>query len=199
VELASVLPLFGYRGFGVATPDAPAREVPSAVYFDLATWHLINTVYNPARVAELRGMRSFYADPAQHRRLMSVVTQRLGHELLARAESAKITVAEGGTTEIDLGQVESGLGAGFDEARAREALDADLDRIVAAAKTTAAQAGLGPDRIDALYFTGGSTGLRLLADRLQQAFPAARPVRGDRFASVATGLALYAARRFATG
>ena len=196
VDLASVLPLFGYRAFGPPTPDAPAREVPSAVYFDLATWHLINTVYQPARVAELRAMRSFYADPAQHRRLMSVVGQRLGHELLARAESAKITVAEGGTTTIDLGQIETGLSAGFDEARAREALDADLDRIVAAARATAAQAGLDAGAIDALYFTGGSTGLRLLADRLQQAFPAARPVRGDRFASVATGLALHAARRF---
>ena len=60
------------------------------------------------------------------------------------------------------------------------------------------QAGLKPEAIDALYFTGGSTGLRLLADRLQRAFPTARPVRGDRFASVASGLALHAARRFGT-
>ena len=127
---------------------------------------------------------------------MSVVDQRLGHELLARAESAKITVAEGGSTAIDLGQVEAGLSAAFDEPRARAALDADLDRIVAAARQTATQAGLAAGDIDALYFTGGSTGLRLLAERLQQAFPAARPVRGDRFASVATGLALHAARRF---
>ena len=116
VELASVLPLLGYRAFGVASADQPAREVPSAVYFDLATWHLINTVYNPLRVAELRGMRSFYADPAHHRRLMSVVDQRLGHDLLARAEAAKITVAEGGATTIELDPVEAGLGASFDEA-----------------------------------------------------------------------------------
>ena len=67
VELASILPLFGYGAFGPSVDGAPAREVPSGVYFDLATWHLINTVYNPQRVAELRGMRSFYADPAQHR------------------------------------------------------------------------------------------------------------------------------------
>jgi hypothetical chaperone protein len=196
VELASVLPLLGYRAFGVATAEQPAREVPSAVYFDLATWHLINTVYNPLRVAELRGMRSFYADPAQHRRLMSVVDQRLGHELLARSEAAKIMVAEGGATAIALDPVEAGLSADFDEAGARGALEADLDRIVAAARETAAQAGLAPGEIDALYFTGGSTGLRLLTERLQQAFPAARPVRGDRFASVASGLALHAARRF---
>ena len=188
VELASVLPLFGYRAFGVATADQPAREVPSAVYFDLATWHLINTVYNPLRVAELRGMRSFYADPAHHRRLMSVVDQRLGHELLARAEAAKITVAEGGATTIELEPVEAGLGASFDEAGARAALDADLDRIVVAARETAAQAGLGPDEIDALYFTGGSTGLRLLDRAAAAGVSRGRPVRGDRFASVASGL-----------
>ena len=194
VELKSILPLLGYGAFGIATASAPPREVPSGVYFDLATWHLINTVYNPQRIAELRAMRSFYADPVRHRRLMTVVTQRLGHELLGRAETAKIAVAEGGRAEIDLGHVELQLMAELDEARARDALESDLERIVAAARTTVRQAGLAS--VDALYFTGGSTGLRLLADRLQGAFPAARPVRGDRFASVATGLALHAARRF---
>ena len=196
VELASILPLLGYGAFGIATPTAAAREVPSGVYFDLATWHLINTVYNPQRVVELRAMRSFYADPAQHRRLMTAVSDRLGHELLGRAEAAKIAVAEGGTTPIDLGHVEMHLIAELDERRAHDALESDLERIVAAAKRTVHQAGVQADTVDALYFTGGSTGLRLLSDRLQRAFPAARPVRGDRFASVATGLALHASRRF---
>jgi hypothetical chaperone protein len=197
IELESVLPLFGYRSHGTAQAGQPAREVPSAVYFDLATWHLINTVYHPQRVAELRGMRSFYADPVRHRRLMSVVDRRLGHELLARAEAAKIAVAGGGSTLIDLEPVEPGLRAGLDEAGAEKALDADLERIVGAARETARLAGLATEEIDALYFTGGSTGLGLLAARLEQAFPSARPVRGDRFASVASGLALHAARRFA--
>jgi hypothetical protein len=46
-----------------------------------------------------------------------------------------------------------------------------------------------------LYFTGGSTGLRLLVDGMAAGFAAAR-VTGDRFASVATGLALHARRLF---
>jgi len=168
------------------------------VYFDLATWHLINTVYNPQRVVELRGMRSFYADAAQHRRLMTVVHDRLGHELLARAEAAKIAAAGGEASAIALDIVEPGLGAVLDAGTAVKALDADLDRIVDAARTTVAQAGIGPEGIDALYFTGGSTGLDVLSQRLQLAFPQARPVRGDRFASVAAGLALHARRRFGT-
>ena len=196
IELGAMLGAFGYGAFGPAANGAAPREVPSGVYFDLATWHLINTVYSPLRVAELRSMRKFYAEPRHHARLMTVLTERLGHELVARAEAAKIAVAEGGQTWIDLALVETGLGVALGEAQALGAIEADLQRIVAAAQTTAAQAGLKPAQIDALYFTGGSTGLRLLAERIAAAFPAARAVRGDRFASVASGLGLHAARRF---
>jgi hypothetical chaperone protein len=59
------------------------------------------------------------------------------------------------------------------------------------------RAGLAPTDVDALYFTGGSTGLVALTTALAQAFAQARPVQGERLASVATGLALYARRLFA--
>ena len=196
VELATVLPAFGYGSMGPSVLGAPPREVPSGVYFDLATWHLINTVYSPGRVAELRSMRAFYDNPVHHQRLMTVVTERLGHELAARAEAAKIAVAEGGDTHIDLGHVERALGMAVTEHDAVQAIDGDIAAIVNAAQVTATQAGLKPEHINALYFTGGSTGLRLLAQRIAAAFPASTVVRGDRFASVATGLGLHARRRF---
>ncbi len=197
IELATLLPAFGYRSFGPSIGGAPPREVPSSVYFDLATWHLINTVYSPQRVAELRNMRAFYDNALHHQRLMTVLTERLGHELAARAEAAKIAVAEGGDTRVDLGHVEHRLSLPVTEREAVQAIETDIDAIVHAARVTATQAGLKPDAIDALYFTGGSTGLRLLARRIAAVFPAARVVRGDRFASVATGLGLHARRWFA--
>ncbi len=119
--------------------------------------------------------------------LMTVLDERLGHELTARAEAAKIAVAKGGTTRIDLGHTERGLVAARDERQAMAAIEAGIERIVAAARATVSQAGLAPAQIDALYFTGGSTGLRLLARRIAAAFPQAQVARGDRFASVATG------------
>ena len=196
VELAAILPEYGFGAMGPSIAGAPPREVPSGVYFDLATWHLINTVYSPGRVAELRGMRKFYGNPRHHERLMIVIDERLGHELAARAEGAKIAVADGGTTRIDLSHTEHRLGVDFTEQQSIEAIEADIERIVDAARVTVTQAGLAPTRIDALYFTGGSTGLRLLAQRIAAAFPAAQLARGDRFASVASGLALHAQRWF---
>jgi hypothetical protein len=43
--------------------------VPSGICFDLATWHLINTVHAPARLAEICSM--------------CTLQQRLGHALAA--------------------------------------------------------------------------------------------------------------------
>lgn len=192
IELAGLLQEFGYRATGPS-----GREIPSGIYFDLATWHLINTCYSPLRVAEWRGMKSWFTDVRQHARLMTVLEERLGHELAARAEGAKIAVSGGADTTVDLGHIEAGLVLPLSEKTAVDALRADLDRIIATAHETVALAGLKGDQIDALYFTGGSTGLRLLVDGMAAGFPQAARVSGDRFASVATGLGLHAQRVFA--
>ncbi len=191
IELACVLPACGYRGRGPT-----GREVPSRVYFDLATWHLINTVYAPARVLELRRMREFYANTRQHDRLMQVLQQRLGHALIARAEAAKITVAEGGTARLDLDALEPGLHTELDEPTATQALQTDLGRIVQAAADTLRLAGVTGDDVDALYLTGGSTGLAPLVRDIAARCPRARVIRGDRYASVAQGLGVHARRVF---
>ena len=141
-------------------------------------------------------MRTFYADTQQHARLMAVVHQRLGHALIGRAEAAKIAVAEGAAATIDLGLLDAGLQVVLDEAGAIDAIGADLERIALAADETLAQAGVARAQVDALYFTGGSTGLQPLADRIAARFPGARAVRGERFSSVAQGLGQHARRVF---
>ncbi|MDO8420411.1 MAG: Hsp70 family protein [Rubrivivax sp.] len=197
IELTSILPLLGYRSLRPARPGEVAREVPHGVYFDLATWHLINTVHAPARLAELRGMKGWYADPTHHARLMTTVVQRLGHALAAAAEQAKIDVAQQGRAQIDLSVLERGLSAALQEADAAAAIETDLERIVGAARETARLAGVEPPAVDVLYFTGGSTGLAPLVDRIAACFPAAQRVRGDRYASVAQGLGWHARALFA--
>jgi hypothetical chaperone protein len=197
IELACILPVCGYKSLGPSKHGHRAREVPNAVYFDLATWHLINTVYTPQRVSELAGMRSFYGQTRLHERLMTVVKQRLGHALAAQAEQAKIEFADGEQTRLALDAIEAGLEAAVTSDLAMTAIGVDLERIVVAARETLRQAGLGPDAVGALYLTGGSTGLSPLVQRLAAVCPSARVVRGNKFASVAQGLGLHAQRHFA--
>jgi hypothetical chaperone protein len=191
IELASILP---HCGFGARGPTG--REVPSRVYFDLATWHLINTVYIPSRVAELRRMQSFYNDKLLHQRLMKVLQEHLGHALVAHAEAAKIAVAEHGQAHIDLRCLDAALRVTLHETGLLQAVGGDLQRIAAAADETLRQAGLAREQVKTLYFTGGSTGLLPLSAAIAARFPAARVVRGDRLASVAQGLGLHAQRVF---
>ncbi|MEG0820588.1 MAG: Hsp70 family protein [Burkholderiaceae bacterium] len=191
VNLAAISPTLG-----LGTLSTRGQPVPSSIYHELATWHLINTCYTHSRMSELRQMRSFYADAQAHGRLMHVLQDRLGHELAGRAEDAKIAVATTGVAQIDLASVEAGLMADFDEARQLAALSAAVDRIAQTAADTATMAGLAPAQIDAIYFTGGSTGLGLLADRIAQRFPAAERIRGERLTSVVAGLAIAAQRRW---
>jgi hypothetical chaperone protein len=220
IELACILPMCGYKSLGPSESARPlrsahaperaarrlpdergrrAREVPSAVYFDLATWHLINTVYLPQRLSELASMRGFYGDTRLHDRLMTVVEQHLGHVLAAQAEQAKIDVADAGQTRLALDAIEAGLAATVTHEQAMRAIAVDLDRVVAAARETLRLAGLASEAVDVLYLTGGSTGLSPLAHHLAAVCPSALVVRGDRFASVAQGLGLHAQRCFAAG
>jgi len=190
INLDTIMPVLGYGGLGPGD-----RPVPSKVYFDLAPWHLINTNYAPKRMAELRLMRAMYNDVLAHARLMRVLEQQRGHDLSARAEAAKIEVSELGTAEIALHFIEPGLRQPLTERQQDLALAGDLERIVAAARATLKLAGVDRNKVNALYFTGGSTGLHELVRQLSAAFPAAETVRGDRYSSVVSGLAITAARR----
>jgi hypothetical chaperone protein len=191
VELATIL-----RELGYLTLDPEGREIPNRVYFDLATWHLINTVYAPKRVSELALMRHLFTEVKHHDRLMRVVDRRLGHALAAHAEEAKIGVAAGGETVIDLDEVEDDLRLAFDETQLIKAGQEETRRIVQAARDTVQAAGVTTRELSAIYFTGGSTGLGFLSGALAAAFPDAKAVFGDRLASVATGLGIHARRLF---
>jgi hypothetical chaperone protein len=196
VELARILPLAGYGTLRQAARGEAARVMPSTLYHDLATWHLINTVYSPQRVAELRSMRLWFADARHYQRLLAVLLRRLGHALAAAAEAGKIAVAEAARTRIDLAFWEPALAVEFDEAQAARVLADDFERIVAAAGETVRRAGLGADAVDAIYFTGGSTGLAPLVERIGAEFGRAERLRGERFASVAAGLGVHARALF---
>jgi hypothetical chaperone protein len=141
-------------------------------------------------------MRGFYAEPRHHARLMTTLEERLGHALAAAAEQAKIDAATQGRSHIDLSILETGLACGLSEREAGRVIEADCERIEQAAREAVRLAGVAPQEVDALYFTGGSTGLAPLVARIAACFPQARQAQGDRFASVARGLGEHARQVF---
>lgn len=182
---------------GLGAPGRNGKQVPSQIYFELSTWHQINFLYTRKALASAQTLDIFYDQPVHHQRLMKVLREREGHRIAGLVEDAKVAVADGGTTRLTLDFVEDDLGVDIDGELLSRAISAGIARIVQTAQDTVAAAGLQADQVDAIYFTGGSTGIRALRDALAEAFGRAESVNGDPFASVARGLGVYASRLFA--
>lgn len=186
LSLEGVMPLLGYRHVG-----PKGREVPSGVFFDLATWHLIQWRYSPQALRDARELRSDYSDAALHRRLMAVLEYREGHRLAHEVEMGKIHASRTGqTAHLDLGCAERGLQADISAQALHTQLDALLQRTVACAQDCVRAAGLSAADLNGLCLTGGSSALTPFREALSAAFPGVPLLEGDLFGGVAAGLVL---------
>ncbi|MDD0840644.1 Hsp70 family protein [Curvibacter sp. HBC61] len=185
LNLEQVMPLLGYRHLG-----PKGREVPSRVFFDLATWHLIHWQQTPKAVREAQELRVDYRDAQLHQRLMTVLRERFGHRLANGVEQAKIGCSSGlGPQTIDLSLIEAGLAASLSPQDLADHLQGLLAQVVACAVECVQRAGLQPQQLGAVYLTGGSSALKPFQQALGAAFPGVPLVEGDLFGGVASGLA----------
>ena len=185
LSLEQVMPLLGYRHLG-----PQQREVPSRVFFDLSTWHLIHWQYLPRAISQAQTLRVNYADHRLHTRLMEVLHQRHGHHIAHAVELAKIACSQSGTdSTIDLDFVEPDLMAAMTAHDLQSHLASLLARTVACARECVQRAGLKDGALNAIYLTGGSSALRPFQQALQAEFPGVPLMEGDLFGGVASGLA----------
>ncbi|MFD0881601.1 Hsp70 family protein [Variovorax dokdonensis] len=192
LNLERVMPLLGHRHIG---PDG--REVPSGVFFDLSTWHLIHWQQTPKAIAQARQLRTNYKDRRLHDRLMTVLEDRQGHRIANEVEQAKIqTSITGQPTSIDLDVVEHGLAALLTSEDMDQHLAALLEGVTACAHACVRNAGLRTGDVAAIYLTGGSSALRPFQHALRKTFLGVPIVEGDLFGGVASGLAYAARARF---
>ena len=185
LSLEQVMPLLGHRHLG---PEG--REVPSRVFFDLSTWHLIQWLYLPRALSQVQALRVNYRDVRLHERLMRVLRERHGHHIAHEVELAKIRCSmTDADTEVDLSIVEAALTAPLGTAALHDHLGGLLQRTVACARECVQRASLRNDQLDAVYLTGGSSALRPFQQTLRAAFPGVQVIEGDLFGGVASGLA----------
>jgi hypothetical chaperone protein len=188
LNLQQVMPLLGFRHIGPT-----GREVPSATFLDLASWHLIHRMGTPKALRDARELRVNYSDPRLHDRLMTVLEQRLGHRIASGVEAAKIEVSmHDAPAAIDLDAVERGLRAELAPEALRRDLGALLRQVVDCAAECVQRSGC--KALDAVYLTGGSSALRPFRELLEERFAGTPVIEGDLFGGVASGLAYAGAR-----
>ncbi|RYF07390.1 MAG: Hsp70 family protein [Comamonadaceae bacterium] len=185
LNLEQVMPLLGFRHRG-----PHGREVPSRVFFDLATWHLIPWQYSAKSMRDALQLRGDYLQPVLHQRLMRVLDERWGHRLANEVEQAKIAASQrGASVPIALDWLDEELQVAITPEDLAQHLHASLVQVAACAQECVRLAGVTHGDIGAIYLTGGSSALQALREALAQAFPGTPQVEGDLFGGVATGLA----------
>nr|WP_312971214.1 Hsp70 family protein [Pseudomonas sp.] len=191
LSLAGVMPLFGYGSR--MKSDAP---MPTSMHLNLATWHTINMVYAAASQRALQNMRYDIIDLTGIDRLFKLIEQRAGHWLAMQVEESKIALTEHLQHPIDLQRIETSLVAELTRALFEDSIAPLLERIRDSVTALLADAGVGLEQVDTVFFTGGSSGVPALRQSVATLLPNARHVEGNTFGSIGSGLAIEAKKRY---
>jgi hypothetical chaperone protein len=191
LSLAAVMPLLG-----LGSRLRSGSEVPSSYYFNLATWHTINFAYTQKAMLQLKDLYRDACDTVALDRLRGLIEERAGHWLALKVEEGKIALSASASLPLQLDR----LAPPAELLLTRDGFDSAVSHLVESVGRTVSallrDAGVGAGDIDTVFFTGGSSGVQLLRERIAALAPQARKVEGDLFGSIGSGLALDAARRF---
>lgn len=191
LSLAGVMPLLGYKSRLKGN-----AEVPSSYFFNLATWHTINFTYTRKIWMELQEV---YRDAMERDKLDSLlrlIEQRAGHWLAMQVEEAKIALSDAAQVTLNLDRIRADLQHTIDRSTFEQATGGLVDDVERTVSQLLVDAGLSASHIDTVFFTGGSSGIPMLRQRIAALLPTARAVEGDLFGSIGAGLAVEALRRY---
>jgi hypothetical chaperone protein len=192
LALASVMPALGLH----SPLRRPGLDAPSWYFHDLATWHRIPFLYHPKVLTEVRSVLRDSAQPEKIERLVRVLEQQRGHDVLASVESAKIALSQADRISLDLEQSIVDVAPEIRRAELEAAVASSLQRIRSRIDDVLRMAAVTPSAVSTVFLTGGATRMPSVSQVIAAAVPAARLTAGDAFGSVATGLALHAAKTF---
>jgi hypothetical chaperone protein len=192
LSLEQVMPHLGYK---TRQRENPTREIPSSVYFDLATWHRIVLLNGNSAATLLKDIHYMADEPALVHRLLRVVREQTGHQLAGDVERAKINLSDHDLARMELPYVEADLSIELSRSAFERATSGETQKIADSILECLRQAGVGREAITTLFLTGGTSAIPAVRSACEATVPCARVVEGDRFGSVGIGLTIHAGIR----
>jgi hypothetical chaperone protein len=128
--------------------------------------------------------------------LQKLIEQRAGHWLALKVEEGKIGLSDAAEVELALERLSPARNITLQRAQFDDAITHLVGSIEHTVLTMLRDAGVAPQAVDTVFFTGGSSGVRVLREKIAALVPSARRVEGDLFGSIGAGLALDAVRKF---
>ena len=167
--------------------------VPPAWYAGFARWHQLSMMRAPRTLRDIAEVARTAEQPEALHDLIRLIEQDAGYGLYRAVSGVKAALSVTDRAVLEFRHGGFALAAPIARADFEAWIAPDLVRIAAAVDAALADAAIGPEAVDRVFLTGGTSLVPAVRRIFEARFGAARVVAGGEFVSVAEGLALMAA------
>lgn len=183
-----VMPLLGkggrYRSFD------KLLDIPGGYFTDFADWSRLALMHNRKTLADLEKLRRNALDPLAIGRMIAIIEEELGFRLHEAVGQVKRDLSSAETAQFRFSGAGLKIEADVTRAAFESWLAPDIAEIEAAIDRAMTMAGTGPNAIDRVFLTGGSSLIPCIKRLFTDRFGAGRIATGGELTSIAHGLAL---------
>lgn len=171
-------------------------QMPTHYHHKLSRWHRIFDVYGNEHVQAAREMVAIAQNRTAIRRLLRVLDQRLGHQLLNQVEVCKRALSTAESATLDLNAIESDLLVRVSHTQFLQAIAGDVTKLSDTLREALRLAGVHAHDIDCAFLTGGTGLVPSVRAAMTAVLAPIELISHDPFTAVAKGLTLDAMQRF---
>lgn len=177
----------GYRSMG-----GKVLAFPQHYHANFARWHQLALMKGSGDLKELRELARTALDPEPLERFIALIENDLGFALYRSVSGAKAALSEADQVGFRFAETSAGfeIEATITRADFEGWIAADVARIAATLDDALTRAAIGPESIDRIFLTGGSSFVPAIRRLFIERFGQERLISADQFESIAYGLAL---------
>lgn len=186
-----VSPLLG-KGTAYSIMGGDPLPVPPAWYASFARWNQLSMMRAPRTLRDIATVARTAEHPERLHRLVRLIEDDAGYALYRAVSGVKAALSGQAVATLDFAHGDFTLRTEIARTDFEGWIAPELTRIAAAVDAALADARLGPEAVDRVFLTGGTSLVPAVRRLFEDRFGAGRVVSGGEFVSVAEGLALMA-------
>ncbi|MGO4572131.1 Hsp70 family protein [Microvirga sp. 2TAF3] len=165
-------------------------SVPNHYYANFARWNQLAMMKGSGDLKELRELARVALDPEPLEKFIDIVEYDLGFALYRSVSSTKVALSSQDETEFHFHGEGVDIRGDITQRQFEGWIGDDVARIAETIDRALAKAGVGPDDIDKVFLTGGTSFVPAIRRLFLDRFGESRLTSADQFESIAYGLAL---------
>lgn len=185
---SKLFPVFGSRArYG------PAKlPMPQYIFNQILDWQNLYKLNNEETINWLLAAESSCTQPEALRALRCLIQRNYGYPVSREVEAAKRRLSSVLETEITIDKEDIQVHQKIERVEFADIIEVQLEAMMKSIREAESAAGIGPNGVDLVLTTGGTSLIPAIRTMLEDRFGVERLKQRDTFTSVATGLAIVA-------